>query len=212
MEMAMEVGPPPCRELTDCPRGYNCNGGKCAPAAVSCQGHKNDYPPAPDGIYWINPGGVPLRAYCDMRHRLELCTEITAERRGIMRDATGLIYRMVSSLDVALGLCKLWAVRSEADGYPIDRDRRTNPALVRDTCQVLGFKSTGTLGNCNFGDSEGNSSCGFPVARFFRWGTLCSGCTQNNGEHERFVLQGVMHAGDVISNWTGSIHTTCRVR
>ena len=215
MDVADMTGAPPadgCRMLADCPRGQNCSGGRCVPAPASCLGVKNDNAAAADGVYWISPGGVPQRAYCDMRQRLELCTEVTGERHGVMRDATGLIYRMVSSLDVTLGLCKLWAVRSQADGYPLDRDRRTILALQRDTCQLLGFKSTAAVGECKFGDAAGSSTCGFPVARYFRWGTLCSGCTQNNGEHERFLLQGVIHSGLVMSNWSGSIYTTCRVQ
>ena len=205
--------PPACTGPGDCARGANCAAGRCLPAPVSCRAFKADHPAAGDGVYWINPSGVPLRAYCDMRERIELCTELEAEHRGVTRDPARLVFTMMSVLDAGEGTCRLWALRA-SDGYPIDTFVRSDPAQARDTCALLGFVSTASLTQCSYGSdaAQGYSKCGFPIGTYMRWGTSCSGCQQNDGEHDRYVLQGPMIRGQILGTFDGSRFLRCKVR
>jgi hypothetical protein len=190
----------------DCDSGFNCFSGRCEAAPLNCNALKTDHPAAGDGIYWIQPGPVAQRVYCDMRERLELCSEREEEHKGFGRDPSHIHFVMRSVLDLGAGVCKLWAIRSVAGGWPLDDFRGG------DTCAILGFRSTQALGRCPFGDSAPNTNCGFTAANFLRWGTFCSGCVQNDGPHDRYVLQGPIHSGFILSNTVGTIATLCRVR
>jgi hypothetical protein len=204
--------PPPCRQTNECESGFNCFSGRCEAAPLNCNALKTDHPAASDGIYWIQPGPVPMRVYCDMRERLELCSEREEEHKGFARDASHLHFVMHSVLDLNAGVCKLWALRSVTGNWPLEAFNRALPANQRDTCVLLGFKGTSSLGRCPFGDAAPNTNCGFASANYLRWGTTCSGCQQNDGEHDRFTLQGPIHTGHILSNTVGTIATRCRVR
>jgi hypothetical protein len=206
------TGEPSCTDIDSCGRGFNCRAGRCAPATVSCGAEKSESPGARDGVYWINPGGVPLHAYCDMRERVELCTELEGEHRGVLRDPSQLPFRLISVLDARAGTCKLWGLRSSVMGYPIGLFAQGDPPTTEDTCAILGFVSTADLGTCRFGSDPGHSDCGYPDSNFLRWGTICTGCAQNGGTFDHYVLQGPVHSGTIVSNAFGDIATVCRAR
>jgi hypothetical protein len=204
---------PACRVTDECGRGLNCIKGRCVAAPVSCAAYAVDDPTAGDGVYWINPSGVPQHAYCDMREKLELCTEIEGDHRGVTRDSSRLQYRMISLLDLVTGVCKIRALRA-SDGNPIDDYRRTDPTKRIDVCKLLGFVANGEVGTCKYGEGPEHSSCKFPlVAPLYRWGTLCAGCDNgNDGEFDHFVLQGRMNTATIITSYDGAVTTTCKVR
>ncbi len=179
---------------------------------MSCSAHKADNPGAGDGVYWIVPAGTPLRAYCDMRQRVELCTELMGEHAGVTRDDTHLAYRMTSLLDVGGGVCHLWNLRDSAAGRPLDRFVPKAPATGPQTCAVLGFIADDALGICGYGDGAGRSNCGFPVNPLLRWGTTCDGCVTNDGSFDHYVIQGPMHTAAALTSADGSVQTRCRIR
>jgi hypothetical protein len=206
----MPSGPPMCRGPSDCDRGFNCRAGRCVSAPVSCRALKNDDPSAADGIYWINPTGVPLRAYCDMREVVELCTEVESEHRGRTRDPARLVFRMMSVLDAGAGVCRLWALRALSDGFPLEVFSKFDQAPQLDTCRLLGFVATEEVGRCAFGSQS--SKCGFPIGEHMLWGNHCRGCAQNDGDHDHYVLQGPVFSGNVMTSVDGAVSTRCRVR
>jgi hypothetical protein len=210
---AAAPAPPACRGIDDCATGHNCFGGRCEPAPLNCNALKTDQPGAGDGVYWIQGGPVPTRVYCDMRERLELCSEREEEHKGFGRDPSHIHFVMRSVLDLTAGVCKVWALRSVNGSWPLDELSRSDPARAIDTCQMLGFKATARLGQCLFGNMGGSySDCGFGASNFLRWGSLCPSCQQNPGEFDRYVLQGPIFRGTVLSNTFGTVATTCRVR
>ena len=72
--------------------GQNCVASQCVPALVSCAAHKNSYPAAKDGVYWIGTAGAWQRAYCDMALSAELCTEVAGEHQGRTRGKAAIGY------------------------------------------------------------------------------------------------------------------------
>jgi hypothetical protein len=211
-DAAVSSPPPSCRGQQDCDRGFNCRAGRCLSAPVSCRALKNDDPSAGDGVYWINPGGVPLRAYCDMREGVELCTEVEGEHRGRTRDPSRLVFRMVSTLDAGAGLCRLWALRGLADGHPLELFSQVGQAAPPDTCRLLGFMATEEVGRCPFGNSSNHGTCGFPITDYLLWGNHCRGCVQNDGDFDRYMLQGPVITGHVMTSFDGAVATRCKVR
>ncbi|HMI91076.1 MAG TPA: fibrinogen-like YCDxxxxGGGW domain-containing protein [Polyangiales bacterium] len=201
-----------CDDASPCDRARNCEQHACVAPTVSCNAHKNSYPSAPDGVFWISPTGTPMRAYCDMSERVELCTEIESDHRGVTRDPTKLAYSLRSVLIVSEGLCSIWAVRDTAEQLPLTQLHKSDTQPL-DTCQALGFAADGTLGVCAYGSYAGFSKCGFPIAdAFMVYGNLCGGCVEHDGTYDAYVRQGPVLQGDVISSFDGTTKTTCRVR
>jgi hypothetical protein len=201
-----------CANLDGCATGYNCDKGVCVPATVSCAAHKSAYPSSGDGVYWINPTGTPMRAYCDMQLQSELCTEIEADHRGKTRDGSNLPYTMRSILHARDAKCSIWAVRGSTDGYPIRAIEMVEGQKLG-TCQALGFPSDVMLGECAFGDSAGYSNCGFALSPpLYQWGNHCSGCMIGDGLSPTYVKQGPMHSSTVLSTADGSVQSHCAVK
>jgi hypothetical protein len=64
---------------------------------------------------------------------------------------------------------------------------------------------------CSFGAAYGN--CGYPSGTsYYRYGTLCSGCSQNNGPYASYVLQGYMNTASVATDFAGNNRLTCKVK
>jgi len=95
-----------CDEANPCDGAFNCEQHACVEPTVSCNAHKNAYPSAPDGVRWISPSGTPMRAYCDMAERVELCTEIEGDHRGVTRDGSRLAYSLRSVLIASEGIVR----------------------------------------------------------------------------------------------------------
>jgi hypothetical protein len=200
-----------CADITSCATGFNCDHGACVAATVSCAAHKSAYPSSPDGVYWINPTGTPMRAYCDMQLESELCTEIEGEHRGRTRDGSNLAYTTRSILHASDGKCSLWAVRGSADGYPL-RALEMLAGQKLGSCQALGFAGDVALGSCAFGDSTGYTNCGFALSTLYQWGNHCSGCVEGDGISATYVKQGPMHSSSVLSSFDGSVQSHCAIR
>lgn len=193
-----------------CSTGFNCYEGQCVAATVSCAAQKSSHPSSSDGVYWINPSGTPMRAYCDMMERTELCTEVAASHQGKTRDGSSLSFAMMSQLFWDQRECSIWAVRDASQGYPI------SPYVVSHaltTCQALGFVANGTLGACAFGSDPSYSNCGFTFALpFSLWGDFCDGCTENPGTFTMYVRMGPIRQSSVLTTFDGTVRTTCKVR
>jgi hypothetical protein len=200
-----------CTDTDACSMGYNCEKGTCVAATVSCTAHKSAYPTATDGVYWINPTGTPMRAYCDMKLLTELCTEVEGEHRGKTREGSGVAYTMRSILHARDGVCSVWAVRASADGMPVGM-LSPEAGQTMSTCQALGFARDVALGACDFGDIAGYSNCGFAVSPLYQWGNRCSGCVLNDGVYPTYVKQGPMHSSSVISSVDGSFQSRCAIK
>jgi hypothetical protein len=201
---------PACTITDDCVMGKNCYRGDCVAATVSCASQKSSYPTSVDGIYWINPSGTPMRAYCDMQVQTELCTEVEGDHHGTTREGSNLSFVMTSVLHASDGECLLWALRASADDYPLAGLDGQAPLS---TCQWLGFVSDGVLGGCPFGDGAGSSDCGFPISLpYYQWGNACSGCVIGDGVSDTYVKQGPMHTSFVVSTFDGSVQSRCKVR
>jgi hypothetical protein len=212
-DAGIDVSPdtPRCVDHDGCSAGFNCERGTCVAPTVSCAAQKSTYPASTDGVYWINPAGTAMRAYCDMKIVTELCTEIEGEHHGRTREGSNLGYTMRSILHARDGQCGIWAVRA-ADGYPI-RVLTMVAGQTLTTCQALGFVSDGVLNACAFGDSAGNSNCGYPFGTpYYQYGNLCAGCVIGDGESPTYVKQGPMHSSSVISTFDGSTQSFCKVR
>ena len=195
-----------------CALGFNCVGEACVAASVSCAAHKSIYPDSVDGVYWIQPSGTPMLAYCDMQERTELCTEIEEEHHGRTREGSNTPFAMTSILYADQGECAIWALRSVPENYPFTLLGLGLPHELG-TCEAFGFRADAALGACKYGDWTGSTSCGFPVAApYYQFGDFCDGCTLNDGSHDTYVLMGPVHSSDVLSDFGGSVQTRCRVR
>jgi hypothetical protein len=200
---------PPCQSMTDCPTGQNCMAGRCVGALVSCAAQKTSYPNAPDGVYWISPSGLPYRAFCDMAISAELCSEIEGDHRGTTRDKAAIPFTMRSILLAGTGVCRIWALRG-VDGYPFTHLAPVNGIAPGFTCRAFGFVGDDVLGTCDYGSELGN--CGFAAPPFYVWGNQCAGCPMNNGDYDRYTLQGPVSSGRALTSVQGTVVTTCRVR
>lgn len=199
-----------CARFEDCSRGYNCHQSSCVQATVSCIAQSAAYPGSTDGVYWINPSGTPMIAYCDMQQRTELCTQVESEHTSRTRDGSLISYTMTSILDITTWQCSIYALRDTLHNYPFAAYILTHSL---DTCQAFGFLAdVPSFGSCKYGDATGNSNCGFPVDAFYRWADMCDGCTVGNGSYDVFAKMGIIHTSDVLSDFGGSIRTRCKVR
>ena len=193
---------------TGCNDGFNCAGGSCVPATVSCAAHKSSYPSSGDGVYWIGPPA--MRAYCDMRVPIALCTEVTeAHSGGRTRDGSNVTFALTSVLLWSQGECAIWALRALPEGIPFGPYRRTHPLT---TCQAFGFVADGQLGNCAYGDSPGYTACGFGAPPLYQMGDDCAGCVVGDGPHDLYVRQGPLHESRALTSSDPSTQTRCKVK
>jgi hypothetical protein len=193
--------------MDDCPQGNNCLAGACKPALASCAEQKSVHG-SPDGEYWINPGS-PVRVYCDMQLGAVLCSETPTARTGKTREGSALTAQFMSVLKHAEGTCELWALRASNE-YPLDfyNDHFSTGWNV---CSALGFKAVAKTTGCFFGSAYGN--CGYSIgSSYYRYGTSCSGCTQNNGQYATYVLQGYMNTATVATDYAGNARLTCKMK
>jgi hypothetical protein len=170
---------------------------------------KSSYPTSPDGVYWIAPAALALPSLRDMAISAELCTRIEGEHRGGHATRLLIAYLMKSILLSSDGTCRIWALRG-AEGYPLTFLRPVNGVSEAATCPALGFVADGVLGNCPYGAQFGD--CGFGTSPLHLWGNYCAGCAVNDGAYDRYVLQGPIDTGIVLSSVQGNVFTTCRVR
>jgi hypothetical protein len=176
---------------------------------ASCAAQKTADSGSGDGIYWINPGAGAIQTYCDMAQKVALCATVQGTHTGATRDASHLGYSMSSVLDPAAGTCEFWALECTADGYPLD-GLGVVAGNTMTTCQALGFMGDDSLlSGCPFGSAYSN--CGF-TAGVYRYGNSCSGCTTNDGQFSRYVLQGPMTYASVITSHDGATRSRCSVR
>jgi hypothetical protein len=201
--------PPTCQSSNTCAKGENCVDALCVPALATCAAQKNKYPASKDGVYWVGTGAGTHRAYCDMAEVVELCSDSASERVGRTRDSSKLEYKMTSVL-LADGSCKMWNMRSAADGYPLSQLKKVAGVPAAQTCIKLGFVADGVLGDCSYGSSLTN--CGYAVMPLNRYGNNCSGCVLNDGDFDHWVVQGPVISGDVLSDAAGKVFTTCKTR
>ena len=200
-----------CTTLDHCNKAFNCVTGKCVAARSSCASQKNTYSSSGDGVYWIGSGSSAVRVYCDMQLKSTLCSEVQGTRSGKTREGSKLNIKMVNRLLYSAGVCELWALRSSSGNYPIDTLRKV-AGQTMSTCAALGFKANDKLNNCYFGATY-KSNCGFPIGtKYYRWGNMCSGCTQYNGSHKTYRLQGYMNSASVITTYSGSKRSRCKVK
>jgi hypothetical protein len=197
-----------CEFFDDCPAGYNCVGNQCAAATGSCAAQKSLTPVS--AVYWIASGAGAYRAYCDMSGGgNELCTDSEAAHQSQVHDGSALVFSMMSELDVAVGFCTVWNVKSVGDGFPLDRVLDASGRPAGDTCARLGFISDGAIAGCAYGAT---STCGYTVAAANRWGTFCSGCAMNGGYYSQYTLQGPFTNGTVLADAAGTMRARCNVR
>ena len=193
---------------TGCSDGFNCAAGSCVPATVSCAAHKSSYPSSGDGVYWIGPPA--MRAYCDMRVPIALCTEVTEEHSGgRTRDGSNVTFGLTSVLLWSQGECAMWALRAIPEGIPFGPYRRTHPLT---TCQAFGFVADAQLGNCAYGDTAGYTACGFDAPPLYQMGDDCAGCVVGDGPHDLYVRQGPVHQSSVLTSSDPSTQTRCKVK
>lgn len=191
-----------------CTDGFNCSTGNCVPATVSCAAQKSSYPSSSDGVYWIGPPA--MRAYCDMRVPIELCTEVTQEHSGgRTRDGSNVTFALSSVLLWSQGECAIWALRALPEGIPFGPYLRTHPLTA---CQAFGFVADGQLGSCAYGDSPGYSGCGFGSPPLYQMGDDCAGCVVGDGPHDIYTRLGPLHESRVITSFDPSTQTRCKVR
>ena len=193
---------------TGCSDGFNCAAGSCVPATVSCAAHKSSYPSSGDGVYWIGPPA--MRAYCDMRVPIALCTEVTeAHSGGRTRDGSNVTFALTSVLLWSQGECAIWALRALPEEIPFGPYYRTHPLT---TCQAFGFVADGQLGNCAYGDSPGYTACGFGAPPLYQMGDDCAGCVVGDGPHDLYVRQGPLHESRALTSSDPSTQTRCKVK
>ncbi len=199
-----------CTQLDHCPDGTSCVAKLCVAAAASCAATKTAHPTAPDGEYWIKPDmGAPYRAYCDMAQAKEICTEAGGPVSSRTREGSNLAWSAVAKLDHKMGLCALHALKGAT--YPF-ADLKAVAGQTMKTCAAFGFKGDGTLGSCPYGTATGRTKCGFTVSALNRYGNACTGCTLNAGNFRNYLVQGPITAGAVLTDFTGTVKTTCLVR
>lgn len=199
-----------CTLLDHCPTGTSCVARLCQAAVASCAATKTAYAGAADGEYWIKPAtGAAYRAYCDMALGREICTEAGGTVTGKTREGSGINWSGHAKLDHKTGLCTLYALKGPT--YPFE-DLNAVAGQTMKTCAAFGFKADGTLGNCLFGSGAGRGKCGFTITTYNRYGNQCTGCTLNAGNFHDYTLQGPISNGTLITNFSGTIVTTCRVR
>lgn len=198
-----------CARLDDCPNEQVCIDGTCIAAAASCAATKLAHPTAKDGEYWIKPAmGTAYRAYCDMARSTEICNEAGTAVSGRTREGSGRTWTGKGKLLHDEGVCELWALAGPS-GYPFDKLNMVAGQTLS-TCQAFGFVDDGTLGSCPYGSNRTN--CGFTVSTMYRYGNVCTGCTIGGGSLKNYTLQGPMSSAAVITNTSGTIKTTCKVR
>jgi hypothetical protein len=206
---APSSNPPTCPS-TSCAMGQNCVASQCVPALVSCAAHKNSYPNAKDGVYWIGTTGAWQRAYCDMALSAELCTEVAGEHQGRTRGKVAIGYTMSSVLLLNEGVCKMWGIRGTDDGHPFDELIAVEGVPAGQTCISLGFMGDGALGACEYGTERTN--CGFSATPLYWYGNNCAGCVKNDGAFDRWTLQGPAIRAFTLSSMSGTEFTTCKIR
>jgi len=140
----------------------------------------------------------------------ELCTEVQEEHRGRTHEGSRLDFLMQSVLVPEKGVCSIWALRTAEDGKPFFPLAQVAGNTLS-SCEAFGFIADGTVSACRYGDNAGYSDCGFPSAKFYGYGNRCSGCTQNDGTYKKYVLQGVIHSGSVIGDFSGSVRASCKI-
>jgi hypothetical protein len=205
-----------CSSETPCNGAFNCVERVCTEPTSSCADHKSLDPEAEDGVYWINPKGKPMRAYCDMQERLELCTEVEDEHHGVTRESKKLNYTMSSQLRKDARVCEIWAVRETETGVPLGVVNYAG----KTTCMALGFLWTEELKYCSYGPDQGCSNCGFNGAQDFVWTGECRFCTDNScclldgfaipvryESYNKIDVRGVI----VISSFDGTTRSSCFV-
>ncbi len=198
-----------CAALDDCPSEQICISGSCIAAAASCAATKAAHATAPDGEYWIKPAtGAAYRAYCDMLRGVEICNEAGTAVSGRTREGSGRTWTAKGKLLHDAGVCELWALAGPS-GYPFDKLNMVAGQTLT-TCQAFGFVGDGTLGSCAYGSSRTN--CGFAVGTLYRYGNVCSTCLTGSGSFKNYTLQGPMSNAAVLSNRSGTIKTTCKIR
>jgi hypothetical protein len=187
--------------------------------AADCAEIQRQFPDAPDGIYRLRVGDRIEDAYCDMRLGRVLCAETEGEHRGQTRDPSQLPFLMKSVLEPS-GACRIWAVRHEVGGQPIDRlnGLQTAPdATVRSTCQALGLQGGDeeVHARCPYGS---DADCGFsgqiltgaigPHAS--KWGNSCD-CNIHELRPFYSLEKPVFHSR---LPWTfdGSLSARCQTR
>jgi hypothetical protein len=163
--------------------------GSCVPATVSCAAHKSSYPSSGDGVYWIGPPA--MRAYCDMRVPIALCTEVTEEHSGgRTRDGSNATFALTSVLLWSQGECAIWALRALPRGFPSDRIAApTRSPPVRRSASSL-TDSSATAPTATAPDT---TACGFGAPPLYQMGDDCAGCVVGDGPHELYVRQGPVH-------------------
>jgi hypothetical protein len=218
-----------CSQGTPCEGPFNCIDRVCVDPAPSCDHHKAANPNAGDGLYWINPAGTPMRAYCDMEQRLELCTDVEAEHHGVLRDASKLKYTMTSVLSMDGRTCEVWAVRDSFEQIPIST---VSNAPAGDSCTFLGFGPVVALGSCGYGTGSIGAmpcgDCGFGgMITSTAWSNYCCICTTgarcSDGcgggrldvltyeNYEQYVRVNNGGCLRLMSSFDGQFRTSCRV-
>lgn len=116
---------------------------------------------------------------------------------------------MTSLLLLDQGVCKLWAIRSADTDHPFTQLKPVQGVATGQTCVALGFVADGSLGSCSYGSEKTN--CGFSATPLHWYGNSCVGCELNDGDKDRWTLQGPAIHAEVLSNTTGTMFTTCKV-
>lgn len=197
-----------CTMLDHCPMGSSCIGNLCRASKESCAATKASYA-ASDGEFWIVPtSGAPYIAYCDMQLGKELCVATTRAAAGTTREGSKLAWTATTRLDRAAGVCEVWSLKGPM-GYPLGALQMVAGQTMT-TCVALGFKANDAIAKCPYGSKQ--TDCGFGVTPMHRYGNSCSGCTMNDGDFRNYTLQGPMANSGVLTNVTGTIKLTCRVR
>jgi len=151
-----------------------------------------------------------MRAYCDMRVPIALCTEVTEEHSGgRTRDGSNVTFALTSVLLWSQGECAIWALRALPEEIPFGPYYRTHPLT---TCQAFGFVADGQLGNCAYGDSPGYTACGFGAPPLYQMGDDCAGCVVGDGPHDLYVRQGPLHESRALTSSDPSTQTRCKVK
>jgi hypothetical protein len=204
-DMTVPIGAS-CQSRRDCATGVNCIAGTCLPARADCAALKAAFPGLADGVYWLQGDtGTSKLAYCDLQLGAALCEEGPAAHAGRTREGSKLGYTAMTVLAEDARSCELWAVRG-VDGKPM-APLHAIDGLTLDTCHALGFAGDVMLGSCNWGADK--SSCGFD-AGWVWYGNLCNGCDMNPGTYPRWVPQGTIHNGHIMSSADRSTVTRCR--
>jgi len=200
-----------CAGFDGCPAGQNCIDGQCRGAVASCAAHKQAWPKAGDGVYWIVSGGQNHLAYCDMALGTELCTDVMGAHSGKTREGSNLAFSLVSLLSADGRSCELWALRAN-DGFPLGQFAKDVPGITLGQCQALGFLDDLALGGCQYGTDTGYSNCGFAVSPLYAYGHKCTGCQLNSGTFTHYVKMGPFTTALVLTSNDGTTRARCKTR